>query len=116
LRGHRALNSISHDDEVRVLAGQAHSMRQQVIRVDYESAPLAGTQIEMELGARLREVVGGAEAVIVSDYNYGVAGAQIIERVRDATRASAVPVLIDSRFRLLDFSPFHFGHTERRRS
>jgi len=92
--------------KVRVLAGQAHSMRQQVIRVDYESAPLAGTQIEMELGAHLREVVGGADAVILSDYNYGVAGAQIVERVRDATRASAVPVLIDSRFRLLDFPRF----------
>ncbi|MGI9105283.1 MAG: bifunctional heptose 7-phosphate kinase/heptose 1-phosphate adenyltransferase [Pyrinomonadaceae bacterium] len=92
--------------KVRILAGQAHSMRQQVIRVDYESAPLADAEIKMELGARLEETLARTDAVIISDYNYGVAGAETVELVRAATSGRGVPVLVDSRFRLLDFSDF----------
>lgn len=92
--------------KVRILAGQAHSMRQQVIRVDYESEPLSNARIQAEINARLSEALPRAEAVIISDYNYGVAGAETVARLREATRERDVPVLVDSRFRSLDFSNF----------
>lgn len=95
--------------KMRVLAGQAHSMRQQVIRVDYESAPLSplsNAKLEAETTARLRAAVSRADAIIVSDYNYGVAGAAVSALVREASGARGVPVLVDSRFRLLDFPGF----------
>ncbi|HLL16206.1 MAG TPA: PfkB family carbohydrate kinase [Pyrinomonadaceae bacterium] len=97
---------LSTTTKVRVLAGQAHSMRQQVIRVDYEGRPLSAAPVKAELDARLREAAARADAVVVSDYNYGVAGAETVATLREATRERGVPVLVDSRFRLLDFTGF----------
>jgi rfaE bifunctional protein kinase chain/domain len=95
--------------KMRILAGQAHSMRQQVIRVDYESEPLSPSskaQLAAETNARLGEAASSADAFIVSDYNYGVAGAEAVALVRAANASRGVPVLVDSRFRLLDFPNF----------
>lgn len=92
--------------KVRILAGQAHSMRQQVIRVDYESEPLSNARIQTEITARLSEALPRAEAVIISDYNYGVAGAETVATLREASKQNGLPVLVDSRFRSLDFTGF----------
>ncbi len=92
--------------KMRILAGQAHSMRQQVIRVDYESEPLSNARIQTEINARLSEALPRAEAVIISDYNYGVAGAETVARLREASKQGGLPVLVDSRFRSLDFTGF----------
>ena len=92
--------------KVRILAGQAHSMRQQVIRVDYEGEPLSDARLKAELGARLGEAAARTDAIIVSDYNYGVASAETIAQLRRVTKESGVPVVVDSRFRLLDFEGF----------
>lgn len=92
--------------KVRILAGQAHSMRQQVIRVDYEAAPLAAEEIKTQLAEKVRAACAAADIVIVSDYNYGVASAELIEMLRTCARARRLPVLVDSRFRLLAFAGF----------
>jgi rfaE bifunctional protein kinase chain/domain len=90
----------------RILAGQAHSTRQQVIRVDYESPPLEDERVRAGLASLVAEAARSCEAVVVSDYNYGVACEAVIAVLRElATRRSA-PVLVDSRFRLLEFSGF----------
>jgi len=90
--------------KVRILAGQAHSMRQQVIRIDYESAPLTDADVRSQLATRLGEAVINADAVILSDYNYGVIDTEIIEILREVAEGGRIPVLVDSRFRLLDFA------------
>jgi rfaE bifunctional protein kinase chain/domain len=91
--------------KVRVLAGHAHAPRQQVIRVDYEDTsdiPANPALIEQ----LVRERVEAAEAVIVSDYNYGVAAGGAVELLRAEARAGRRPVLVDSRFRLAEFAGF----------
>jgi rfaE bifunctional protein kinase chain/domain len=92
--------------KVRLLAGHPHGLRQQVIRLDYEGNRTAGDALTSELAARLRDAADGADAVIISDYNYGVASAEIVSALREETAASDVPVLVDSRFRLTDFPGF----------
>jgi len=92
--------------KVRILAGQAHAPRQQVIRVDYEGTPLADVGIKAQLAERLRAACAAADVVIISDYNYGVVCAEVIERLRACVRERALPVLVDSRFRLLEFAGF----------
>lgn len=92
--------------KVRVLAGQAHSPRQQVIRVDYEDEPSPASKLEDEINARLRERVESAEAVVVSDYNYGAANAGAIDYLREFAAKRHAPVLADSRFRLREFRGF----------
>jgi D-glycero-beta-D-manno-heptose-7-phosphate kinase len=91
--------------KVRVLAGQIHSTRQQVIRIDYDNEPGLSEELEQELRTNISQAVAGADAVIISDYNYGVASPQIGDVVRTAV-PPGVPVLVDSRFRLAGFSNF----------
>jgi rfaE bifunctional protein kinase chain/domain len=89
--------------KVRILAGQLHSTRQQVIRLDYEGATL-NSEFHEALRKRILEEVQNADAVIISDYNYGVASPDVARIVLDA--ATSIPVLVDSRFRLSEFGGF----------
>jgi D-glycero-beta-D-manno-heptose-7-phosphate kinase len=92
--------------KVRILAGHAHANKQQVIRVDYEDAPLNDPGLRDSINETVRSALNAADAVILSDYNYGVVETQVIDIVRDAHRARNTPTLVDSRFRLSDFSGF----------
>ena len=92
--------------KVRILAGHAHAAKQQVIRVDYEDAPFNDAALRESINAQLRHALGATDAVIISDYNYGLVNRQVTELVRGAQRAKNMPVLIDSRFRLSEFSGF----------
>lgn len=90
--------------KVRILAGHAHANKQQVIRVDYEDAPLNDPALRETLTNSLKNSLARADAVILSDYNYGLVDKDAIELVREAHRSRNIPVLVDSRFRLSDFS------------
>jgi D-glycero-beta-D-manno-heptose-7-phosphate kinase len=92
--------------KVRILAGQLHSSRQQVIRVDYEGEPLSDEGLRTQLRARMRSEAAQADALIISDYNYGVADASMAAAVREAAGKREIPVLVDSRFRLKAFHGF----------
>jgi D-glycero-beta-D-manno-heptose-7-phosphate kinase len=91
--------------KVRVLAGQIHSTRQQVIRIDYDNESGLSAELQQGLGVEIKMGVAGAGAVIISDYNYGVANPGIGPLVRDVVEQT-VPMLVDSRFRLSEFSDF----------
>lgn len=92
--------------KVRILAGHAHANKQQVIRVDYEDAPLNDQALRQTINANLKSALESADAVILSDYNYGLLDEHAIELVRESQRAKNIPILIDSRFRLSEFSGF----------
>jgi rfaE bifunctional protein kinase chain/domain len=92
--------------KVRILAGHAHSPRQQVVRLDYEGEPLADAALLERLAGNARGEFEGAAAAIVSDYNYGVACTLTVAALREAaasTTGGGAPVLVDSRFRLREF-------------
>lgn len=91
--------------KVRVLAGQIHSTRQQVIRIDYDNEPGLSAELQEILNVDIIKALAGADGVIISDYNYGVADPKIIDLVRKAA-GPEMPVLVDSRFRLSSFSDF----------
>lgn len=92
--------------KVRVLAGQIHSTRQQVIRIDYDGETELSSSLRGELADAVKKAVADADAVIISDYNYGVALPEMGAVVRDATQTRKIPVLVDSRFRLSQFPGF----------
>lgn len=89
--------------KVRILAGQSHSSKQQVIRIDYEGAPLADEAIRSAILKKLEHAFASANGIVISDYNYGVVDARATELIR---KAADVPVLVDSRFRLSEFTGF----------
>lgn len=90
--------------KVRILAGHAHSTRQQVVRLDYESEALADSVLLALVAANVRRAFEGAEAAVVSDYNYGVACETTVEPLRRGE--GRAPVVVDSRFRMREFAGF----------
>ena len=92
--------------KIRILAGQVHSTRQQVIRIDYDSSMINRTALQEQLQKRVRDQVDAADAIIVSDYNYGVADPTMISLVREMASQRKIPLLADSRFKLLEFASF----------
>jgi rfaE bifunctional protein kinase chain/domain len=92
--------------KVRVLAGQLHSTRQQVIRIDYDSDPSLSDPLQRQVEAHLKGLAKNVDAVIISDYNYGVAGPACAPIIKDAVSRRDLPILVDSRFRLSSFPGF----------
>ena len=99
-------DAIRTTTKVRILAGQVHSTRQQVIRIDYEGEAVNKPEIQDQIQDYAREQIETSDAVIVSDYNYGVANASMISFVREYAQRKKIPLLADSRFKLSDFASF----------
>lgn len=99
-----ASEKIQTTTKVRVLAGQHYAPRQQVIRIDYENQ----TEIDLDLQNQLKKnfitASENADAIIVSDYNYGAANKEISEIARKVAVEKNIPLLIDSRFGLENFN------------
>jgi rfaE bifunctional protein kinase chain/domain len=95
-------DNVQTTTKLRILAGQAHSSRQQVIRIDYEDAPFTDPEVRAAIVEELERRSAEAGAVIVSDYNYGVVDESAVEVLRKIS----APVLVDSRFRLESFIGF----------
>ncbi len=89
--------------KIRVLAGQHYAPRQQVIRIDYENREPIADELQNKLKRNLFSAVQAADAIIVSDYNYGVANTLIAEITEKIAERKSVPVLVDSRFNLKNF-------------
>lgn len=90
--------------KVRVLAGQHYAARQQVIRIDYENKNEIPFETIEKLKQNLLAAAENADAIIISDYDYGVANAVIFETARKISNETQIPLSIDSRFRLNEFS------------
>ncbi|MBX7223686.1 MAG: bifunctional hydroxymethylpyrimidine kinase/phosphomethylpyrimidine kinase [Blastocatellia bacterium] len=102
-RGILAAKSHVTPTKTRVLAGSAHAPRQQVIRVDREDQRPLPAEARQWLLEKLQVLLKDVSAVILSDYNYGVVDATIIEAVRESRKNRPFPVVADSRFRLREF-------------
>jgi len=98
LKGHTTVN------KTRILAGHTHTQRQQVVRLDRESAELPAAEVRRQLAALAREYAEASDALLVSDYGYGAATPEMLTAVRVKRALDGIPITLDSRYRLLDFS------------
>src|ERR1051325_10326475 len=80
-----ASDKIQTTTKVRILAGHSHANKQQVIRIDYEGAPLKDEEIRSALLHKLQHAIDNANAIVISDYNYGVVDAGAVEMIRKST-------------------------------
>jgi rfaE bifunctional protein kinase chain/domain len=85
--------------KTRILAGQAHTARQQVVRLDREPEEEPGEETRRQLVANARKYVAASDALLISDYGYGAA----TPAMANAVRTVGIPVTLDSRYRLLEF-------------
>ncbi len=92
--------------KTRILAGGVHSAKQQVVRIDRAVPrgidPKTRAAIERAALAAVRR----ADAVLVSDYGSGLVTPRLVRTLAAALRRAGrpVPVLVDTRYRLLDYS------------
>ena len=90
--------------KTRILAGMTHTARQQVVRVDREPETEPNGHLKRELVLAAREYARASDALLVSDYGYGAATPAILNTIRERGRLDRLPVIVDSRYRLLQYS------------
>ncbi|MGA8271908.1 MAG: PfkB family carbohydrate kinase [Candidatus Sulfotelmatobacter sp.] len=92
--------------KTRILAGMSHNTRQQVVRIDREPESAPNRHLTRELFLAAREYLRASDALVVSDYGYGSATPAIVNALRQSGRRRAVtiPLILDSRYRLLEYS------------
>jgi len=91
--------------KTRILAGGIHSAKQQVVRIDRGIGRTVPRAIREAFERRALAAVRTADAVLVSDYGSGLVTPALVTSMRAVlVRARRpVPLLVDSRYRLLDY-------------
>jgi len=85
--------------KTRFLAGWAHKVGQQVLRVDYEPAQALPAEIHKKIYAQVSQCLKKADALAISDYGFGVVSPEDIGKLllRGKRRTLAT---LDSRYQL----------------
>ena len=91
--------------KTRILAGMTHTWRQQVVRVDREPE-FEPNHFACSASSLLaaREYARASDALLISDYGYGAATPAILNAIREKGNLKGVPVVLDSRHRMLQYS------------
>jgi len=94
-------------EDGRILAGGVHAARQQVVRIDRDTGWPLDQAVSRAFAKKIGPALDGCDAVILSDYGSGLVTPALADAIRRAvgrrTRRRPIPVLVDSRYRLLDY-------------
>jgi rfaE bifunctional protein kinase chain/domain len=71
------------------------AMHQQIVRVDDEETAPAPPEVEEALGRAVADMVGAADAVVVSDYAKGLLSPALLAAAMGAAREAGARVLVD---------------------
>jgi rfaE bifunctional protein kinase chain/domain len=88
--------------KTRVLAGGAHSIKQQVVRFDREERLPEEGEWRTRVADALGRAAAKAEAAVLSDYGYGAVSPASVPSLRSKLPSGA-PLLVDSRHALLRY-------------
>jgi rfaE bifunctional protein kinase chain/domain len=91
--------SLRTPSKMRILAGAVHSQRQQIVRLD-SGSPLQDETIRNAVKGKIKVALKEADALLISDYGYGLATPEIISSIQ----RKSLTATIDSRFSLMNFS------------
>ena len=93
--------------KTRILAGGIHAARQQVVRIDRETGWPLDASVSVALAKKIAPALEECDAVVLSDYGSGLVTPALAAAIRRGlakrTRRRPIPVLLDSRYRLLDY-------------
>jgi rfaE bifunctional protein kinase chain/domain len=85
--------------KTRFLAGWAHTVGQQVLRVDREPETPLPQAVHKKLHQLLQTKLRSADALAVSDYGFGVATPELVRQAR-AKRKGELIITLDARYQL----------------
>jgi len=93
--------------KTRILAGGIHAARQQVVRIDREPGWPLDESVSAVLEKKIAPALDDCDAVLLSDYGSGLVTPTLADVIRRVVvrraRRRPIPVLLDSRYRLLDY-------------
>ena len=93
--------------KTRILAGGVHSAKQQIVRIDREPSWPLNDKVSRALARKLGPALDECDAVLLSDYGSGLVTPALADvarrRIARRTRRRPVPILVDSRYRLMDY-------------
>jgi rfaE bifunctional protein kinase chain/domain len=87
--------------KTRIMAGDDHTSKQQVIRIDREPQVVLSADEEQKIISYLTSVAPQLDALIVSDYGYNFVTRKMLVFIKNFARKKIV--LVDSRYRMKDF-------------
>lgn len=87
--------------KMRIMAGDVHTSKQQILRLDKEPPMPLSDRAERHLQQRLREISREVDAIIISDYGYQTITAGL-RSVLDELKGQKV-ITVDSRYRIKEF-------------
>lgn len=93
--------------KTRFLAGWAHTVRQQVLRVDREPPGPLPNEARQKLQKKLRERIRAADALAVCDYGFGAARPETVKMALAAKKGKLISTL-DARRGLTDYAGVGF--------
>ena len=94
--------------KTRFLAGWAHTVGQQVLRVDREPQTLLPPASQKRIEQLLRSKLRSADALAVSDYGFGVATPELVRQV--TIKRKALTVTLDARYALESYAKSGVTH------
>jgi rfaE bifunctional protein kinase chain/domain len=84
-----------------------HSAKQQIVRIDRESGWPLDEPVSRAFAEKISAALGDCDAVLLSDYGSGLVtpalASTIARSTAKRTRRRPIPILVDSRYRLLDY-------------
>jgi D-glycero-beta-D-manno-heptose-7-phosphate kinase len=88
--------------KTRFLAGWAHTVGQQVLRVDREPQATVTPAVRNRIDKLMRAKLRSADALAVSDYGFGVASPEMVRQV--TSKRKKLVVTLDARYNLLAYA------------
>ncbi|MDH3216026.1 MAG: PfkB family carbohydrate kinase [Candidatus Krumholzibacteria bacterium] len=89
--------------KTRIMAGELNAQRQQIARIDKSGGTTINPEMLERLVSAAETMVDGVDAVLFSDYGLGGAPDLLNRRIIRRCTDRGIPVVVDSRFRLLEF-------------
>jgi D-glycero-beta-D-manno-heptose-7-phosphate kinase len=93
--------------KTRILAGGIHSAKQQVVRIDRDTAWPLSEAVSRAFAAKVSASLEDCDAIVLSDYGSGLIAPALVATIRGAvarrSRRRPVPIVVDSRYRLLEY-------------
>jgi len=92
---------VNTTSKTRIMAGDDHTSKQQVIRIDKINKGLIPSRLQENIYNKFNSLSKDVDAVIVSDYGYGVVSRRIISTLQELARRKVV--VVDSRYQIMRF-------------
>ena len=89
--------------KTRVLGAGLHTTRQQIVRIDRGRPYDPPAPVARRLAAAALQAASDADGLVVADYGYGTVQPAAVRRLTRRLRAAGKLVIVDSRWRLLEF-------------